>query len=153
VTRLLADEFPHAALATVRGLATASRVDGGCSGLCLALPQLPPEEAASSDDAVPAAWRRKDGALAGGAEAGVEHVCPNPPLFASLLSFRAWRLSKPYPVLSGQNCQPRRWRAAERRQPHWPREDGLAHPADTRISNLAAALGLLFRVAAFQTRM
>jgi hypothetical protein len=39
----------------------------------------------------------------------------------------------------------RRWRAAERRHPHRPQEDRLAHPADTSISNLAAALGLLSR--------
>jgi hypothetical protein len=35
--------------------------------------------------------------------------------------------------------------------PHRPRDDGLAHPADSSRSNLASTLGLLSRAAAFQT--
>jgi hypothetical protein len=34
---------------------------------------------------------------------------------------------------------------------HRPREERLTHPADTSRTNLAAALALLFEVAAFQT--
>jgi hypothetical protein len=39
----------------------------------------------------------------------------------------------------------RRWQTTERRHPTCTREKGLAHPADTSRSNLAAALGLLSR--------
>jgi hypothetical protein len=37
------------------------------------------------------------------------------------------------------------WESSRAWPPHRPREDGLAHPADTSRSNLAAALGLLSR--------
>jgi hypothetical protein len=56
-------------------------------------------------------------------------------------------------VFPGQVCagprewvfQQRRWRAAECRHPHRPREDGLTHPAHASRSNLASAVALLSR--------
>jgi hypothetical protein len=61
------------------------------------------------------------------------YTCQAIPMHALVTPQRLRRLFSPHRFPA--------WRAAVS-PPHRPREDGLAHPAHTSISNLAAALGL-----------